>query len=252
MDLKEEAMSVIFRRKDFEADCKSINNILFEEKYGRVQNYLSQVFDIDLQNLYDISRKQGIETLSQKLTAEYQNSENIVVEKIDSINTYWGQIEIDVFEILNSLFKCKGIYEKEIVAEFSINMVCPRYLEKWMFDINYRKNIEDIIHTCIHEIIHFVWFEKWSEIFGASNTDEYNAPNTPWLLSEIAIDAIFKKTELKKYCYSDMPAYKHFYDVSINGDNLMEYFEKLFVSNSIEDFMKKGNRYVAENKEKIW
>lgn len=154
--------------------------------------------------------------------------------------------------LLYDLFGCEKMYKNDIIAELSINSVCPRYLETWSFDINYRKSIEEMILTCVHVIIHFVWFEKWSKLFKNVSKDEYNAPSETWLLSEIVIDAIIKETELKKYCSEDKPAYKHFYDIQIDGVNMMEHFRGLFNSGDINKFMIEGYRYVMENKQLLW
>lgn len=244
-------MLITFKRKSLNDDCKSIVNILYEEKYGRVQKYLSQFFEIDLQKLYEVSKEEGYQIAYPILKNEYECSEEIIAEKITELEKYWAQNEATIFRILNNIFECEDKYGRNITAEFSINAVCPRYLEKCSFDINYRKNIDEIMLTCIHEIIHFIWFEKWSKIFPDSNISEYNAPNMPWLLSEIAIDAILKETDLKKYCVNEKPAYNYFYDIVIDDKNMMEYFRELFVTNSIEEFMIKGYEYVLKNREMI-
>ena len=245
-------MSVIFKRKSFKEDCDSIFNIIYDEEYGRVQNYLAKNFELDLDLLYSLGKNAGYNIISQTLSVHYENSEVEIIDKIDVFSRYWKDIECDVFRILYDIFECKKIYKNDIIAEFSINSVCPRYLDKWSFDINYRKSIEEMVITCIHEIIHFVWFEKWAELFENTSKEEYNAPNATWLLSEIVIDAIIKETELKKYCSEKQPAYKHFYDIQIDDVNVMAYFRNLFNSCDIHKFMSEGYRYVVENKQLLW
>lgn len=245
-------MSVIFKRKSFKEDCDSIVNIIYDEKYGRVQNYLAKNFELDLDLLYSLDKNAGYNILSQTLSVHYENSEIEIADKIDMFNRCWEDIECDVFRILYDIFECEKIYNKDIIAEFSINSVCPRYLDRWSFDINYRKSIEEMVLTCIHEIIHFVWFEKWTELFTNMSKEEYNAPSIPWLLSEIVIDAIIKETELKKYCSEEQLAYKHFYDIQIDGANVMEYFRNLFNSSDVNTFMVEGYKYVMKNKQLLW
>ncbi len=245
-------MSVIFKRKSFKEDCDSIVNIIYDEKYGRVQNYLAKSFELDLDLLYILDKKTGYSIISQALSARYENSEIEITDKIDKLASHWNDIEFDIFRILYDIFECEKIYKKDIIAEFSINSVCPRYLDRWSFDINYRKSIEEMVLTCIHEIIHFVWFEKWAELFENTSKEEFNAPSATWLLSEIVIDAIIKETELKKYCSEKQLAYKHFYDIHIDGVNVMEYFGNLFNSCDIREFMSEGYRYVVENKQLLW
>lgn len=241
-------MSVTFKRKNFKDDCDSIVNIIYDEEYGRVQKYLANSFLIDLRLLYDVGKNEGYKIISPILIYHYESSEAEITDKMHKLTSGWKDIESDIFRILYDLFGCEKMYKNDIIAELSINLVCPRYLDKWSFDINYRKSIEEMILTCVHEIIHFVWFEKWSKLFKNLNKDEYNAPSETWLLSEIVIDAIIKETELKKYCSEDKPAYKHFYDIQIDGVNVMEHFRGLFNSGDINKFMVEGYRYVMENK----
>ena len=70
-----------------------------------------------------------------------------------------------------------------------------------------------------------------------------------WSFSEIAIDAIFKETDLKQYCVSQFPAHKHLYEINYNNQNMMEYFRILYRKNSITEFMKIGIESVRKFKE---
>lgn len=67
-------------------------------------------------------------------------------------------------------------------------------------------------------------------------------------LSELVIDSIFSNTDFKNIT-REKPAYKYFYEIEYKGENLIEYFQKLFKENSIEEFMKKGYEFLIKNKE---
>ncbi len=244
-------MPLIFRKKSFDDECNSITDIIYEEQYGRIQNYLSQCFKLDLDYLYKAGKQEGYNIISLILKQEYEESKAEIEKKITLITTKWKEVSDDVLNTIEDILKYKIDKEKSMTAEFTINAVCPRYLDTWSFDVNYRKSNEEIILTCIHEIIHFIWFEKWTEVFPYADKAEFNAPALPWLLSEIVIDAILSETELKKYCVVDKPAYKYFYDIHIDGKNMMEYFKELFIHNDIKTFMKKGLEFVVTNKEII-
>lgn len=56
---------------------------------------------------------------------------------------------------------------------------------------------------------------------------------------------------MKKYCVTDKPAYKYFYDIDIEGRNMIDYFRELFVQSDMETFMKKGYEYVAKYRDKL-
>ena len=149
----------------------------------------------------------------------------------------------NINEILSNIFQCKQ--DDEIInALLSINCVCPYDFEKGIIYINYRKSVEEIQETCIHELIHYYRFNKWKELF-----KEMYEEDLVWSFSEIAIDAIFKETDLKQYCVSQFPAHKHLYEINYNNQNMMEYFRILYRKNSITEFMKIGIESVRKFKE---
>lgn len=76
----------------------------------------------------------------------------------------------------------------------SVNCVCPYDFENNQIYINYRKSSEEILETCVHELIHYYWFHKWNAMF----KDQYSS-SLVWIFSEIAIDALFQETPLKNF-----------------------------------------------------
>ena len=245
-------MNLTFKRKPYKDECNSITDILYDEKNGRVQRYLADFFGFDLQSIYAVDKQTGYELVSAALKDIYESNKSIIDERISLFECKWKECQRDIFDILKDIFECRIDSEQSVTVEFTINAVCPRYLDRWAFDVNFRKSDEEIILTCIHEIIHFMWFEEWTRIFLHTDIEEFNAPNLPWLLSEIVIDAIIKETELKKYCVVDKPAYKHFYDIDIEGRNMIEYFRELFIQNDMEAFMKKGYEYVVKYRDNLY
>lgn len=95
-------------------------------------------------------------------------------------------------------------------------------------------------------MIHFYWFKKWDILFENSG-DKLLA----WKFSEIAIDAVFKETGLRKYCVREKPAHEHFYDMEIHNENMIGRFRALFSQNTIGGFMKKGMEYLVKNRNSI-
>ena len=42
-----------------------------------------------------------------------------------------------------------------------------------------------MIEVSAHEILHFLWFKKWKEVFPETGLKEYESPHLVWRLSEI-------------------------------------------------------------------
>lgn len=244
-------MQVFFRKKDFNDDCESIITLLYLEKNGRAQKYIADFFHLDLDYINKVDREEGNNYIRNALLNEVKKSEGIINTKIAVVEKKWGEISDEIFSVLNEIFEYPFAEEKDIHAEFSINAMCPYDYDALSFDINYRKNKDEIILGCVHEIIHFYWFTKWALVFLDADNEEESKKHLAWLFSEIAVDAILKETLLSKYCVIDKPAYKYFYDIQIDGQNMMEYFRELFVQENMDGFMRKGIEFIYKNRQFI-
>lgn len=243
-------MRLLFERSNFEDDCKSIENILYLDPvyHDRAQQYLATLFQLDLDYIRGNNRERGTEYLRSALEEEYLHSQPIILEKINEISERWNSISDDVIRILSDIYQYSFAENHIVKAYFTMNHMGPYNYEEQTFNINYRKTLDEMIESCIHELIHFYWFRKWEQLFG----DKYQEnEHIVWKFSEIAIDAIFKKTELNKFCVKEKPAYQYFYDIQINGEDMIEVFRKLFEENDIAGFMEKGIQYMLDNKEQI-
>ena len=240
-------MKVNFKRKNEFDDYSSIATFFSNNNISRVQSYISNNLNFDLSYLCNLDFDMKIDYIYKKLHKEYLEVSPIIDNKIIEVNTLWNLVCDDIFSILSKEFDLILTSNRVISAEFTLNVVCPRDIDRWSFDINYRKSNDDIILVCIHEIIHFIWFEKWKYIFPDNNDFNFDTPSLSWLFSEIAIDAIMKESDLNKYCCVDKPAYKHFYNTYIDEVEIMEFFRQLYKDNSMDEFMSKGYEFIVEN-----
>lgn len=249
-------MNLIFRANSFKEDYKSISTLLLLEgrEHDRAKQFLCESFKLDTDLVLSCGVHRGIEKdeiesyLLPLLQKEYQESEQCMKEKTNAASERWRSIGDEVTQILDRIYHIPYPAGSVIQANFTINYMCPYDRENQSFDINFRKSIEEIIESCIHELIHFYWFRKWEFVF----KEKYdNHQHLIWKFSEIAIDAVFRETDLKKFCVREKPAYQYFYEVEIHKRNLMEYFRELFVQNEMEEFMRKGICFLIENERLI-
>ena len=237
-------MRLVFSVNSFENDHESILDLLsLGAEHNRVKQYLCSSFDVDINKINGKSREEINAYLRPAVYAEYTKAEIPMNEKLAAVSDKWSGVEEDVLKILRVIFG--GDCGEETLRVFlSVNYVCPYdFKNKWIF-INYRKTTDEIIEACIHELIHCYWFKKWDILFENSSYDERLARK----FSEIAIDAVFKETELEKYCVREKPAHEYFYDIKIDNENMIGHFRALFSQNNIGGFMKKGMEYLAENR----
>ena len=243
-------MQLLFRRNSFENDLSSITNILKLNgtEHDRVKKYLCDSFHIDLGTVKNKNYPELEEYITPFLRAEYENCESVVLQKIELLQKEWNLIQHIVLSVFEKIFERNYFQEEIFQVNLSVNYVCPYNLEQRNFDINYRKTVDEVLESCIHELIHFYWFHKWEELF-ESKYNEYQ--NLVWQFSEIAVDAIFKETELKGYLSSENPAHKYLYEIEVNNQKLTDIIRRMFRENDIDGFMKKGIEFFISNRNSI-
>ena len=98
---------------------------------------------------------------------------------------------------LEKTLKIKWPKKEKITCHVGLLPVCPRDIEGRTFIINYGINKENLIATCIHEICHFFYFEKWKEIYPNYKNEEFENKSLIEILREYvnnySIDEAIKK-----------------------------------------------------------
>lgn len=227
-------MNILFCKAPIEEDINSILSLLtLNEEHMRVKKYICEYFHIPTE--LALQNNAALETTVRIIVQNEQNNNaEAIAGKIEKMNCLWQENHDEISRTLRSIFECT-LESQQLRALMSVNCVCPYDFENNQIYINYRKSSEEMLETCVHELIHYYWFHKWNALF----KDQYSS-SLVWIFSEIAIDALFFETPLKKYCVSQHPAHDHLYEESYKGQNLMEYFRKLYRDHSMADFMRLG------------
>ena len=107
---------------------------------------------------------------------------------------------------------------------------------------------EYLLSTCIHEILHFAWFELWQQNFPHIPQTEYEYPHPSWLISEIALEPLFRFSKLKNLITDKFFAYEYFYHEKINNQTISSIANKIFSeSENILKFQQKMFDYFYNN-----
>ena len=167
----------------------------------------------------------------------YQDHQALMAAKVKLSQATWDQHRDYINQQFTEIFGEE--FNFDCTASVNINPVCPRYIENKAFDINALDSDAGILETSLHEVIHFAWFKHWAEQFPNTTHQDMNAPSLGWLISEIAVDPIFKNSGLKDFLVRN-PAYDYLYEEKIGNENLMKVVNDLYAkSASIKDFQNK-------------
>jgi hypothetical protein len=149
---------------------------------------------------------------------------------VGEIETEWGKISAEFLEALSEHFETKWPGDKPEIVGLVTNMpVFPRFLDKYEFCVGY-KDIARSIETSAHEIVHFLWFKKWKEVFPEIERKDYESPRLAWRLSEI-IDPIILQChpKIKELIKPKQWGYTSFKDIKIGDVSMTEYFKKIYL-----------------------
>ncbi len=117
---------------------------------------------------------------------------------------------------------------KTLKAYVSMVPVYPRWLHNWTFNVSYFNpgRVREI--TC-HEILHFVYFKKWMEVFPETKYEELDEPHLVWRLSEIITDVILNEHPYFKTLFKDKQrTYTQFQKIRIEGKRPVTHYTKMY------------------------
>ena len=196
--------------------------------------------------------------LSYKYARKFIKEHKDELEKVKrEFQKDWDKVGDKFLRILSSHFETDWPRNKKIIMAFiSINPICPRFLDKWSFSVRYKRP-EYLKKIVCHEIIHFLYFKKWKEVFPKATRKSFDSPHIIWKLSEILAPIILNyHPEIQKIVKIYSPGYKEFQDIKIGNKKLIPYFEDLYKKHlknnqSFEDFLRLAWENIEKHKDII-
>jgi len=121
----------------------------------------------DLKDLINIESKKDIYDGIEKLIKEcYEYSLEKIEYDVKRYNDIWDKYNNRYFRELTKYLNIEWPSSKQIiVAKVGLIPVFPRYLDEFSFDLSYSLNEEKVIEVTAHETLHFLWFEKWKQLY---------------------------------------------------------------------------------------
>ena len=149
---------------------------------GKITNVFSGINKKNYQQCIDDYYYQNYDELSKTL-----------VETKSKIKEYQN----DFFDATQKIFK-KDFSKKEYCGSLSIFDCNPRYLDKNIFQIYYKRDVLDKIEVIFHEVLHFMFFD-YCEKNCKELVQNLNCNNgIYWDLSEIFNIIVLNQSEFQK------------------------------------------------------
>ena len=201
-------------------------------------NTIFEEFNINKSDFLVLNEKQRYNYIYKIVDNVYSENDAKINEIAHFFQEKWNEKSDEISGIFAEIFGTTFDSEKICVVNVGLNPICPRYLNSKSFDINYKLN--NFLTICIHELLHFYWFDYWDKNIGKLKAEEKETPSIIWQFSEIAIDQLVNCTELKKFYNETNVAYDYFYDIKHNGKYLIDVLREMYNKLNLKDFMLQG------------
>ena len=227
--------------------------IIIDKGILPTSNYVLQLYP-ELQNIKNwknFSSNERSNIIKKLIKDNYINSKNEYKNILCNYKIIWEKYNNDFMYNLSKVLNIIWSNELKIITtKVGKIPIYPREIDTHSFYIG-KMEEESFIETVMHECCHFLYFEKWKELFKNWKIEEFESPHIIWHLSEIAIDPILNNSEIQKVYKHDFRAYKNFYSININGKNLMETIKNIYNENTIENAIIKSYEFVLQNRNNI-
>lgn len=222
-------------------------------------NGVLSIHDYTIQNFPELasvdindSKKNTYKKIEQVVTKDYKKYKYKIDSEAERYNNIWNKYNNKYFEMLSNFFKINFPDIKEIEAKVGLIPIFPRYLDTFSFSVSIDLDESKIVEVVAHETLHFLWFEKWKELYPETPRRHYDSPYIEWKYSEMVTDPILNNEPFNKLFSFTERGYDSFYELYDNDELVMDKLRKIYENNDdIEIKIKKGFDYVSNRIELI-
>lgn len=216
---------------------------------GSYNKYFCDILDLDYNKFQNASKREQKRQITFKSNQKYETTKEQMKNKLSFYKDIWDKHIKEIEQALTNVFG--DFIDQDCYAMITFNnVIYPRYLDYKSFDFSFDMNEANFLLTAIHEIIHFIWFDKLKILMPEIERKEYEYPSPIWKFSEIAVDQVFNSQPILMSLIKDSgrnPAYDEFHIDKIGNETIVEYFRKLYKScKTIDEFIIKGTNESIE------
>jgi len=165
----------------------------------------------------------------------------------------WKKYEKEIMKALEEIHETEWDRQfNKFKARITLNPVCPRDLVHKTFDLHYRKNIQSAIGIVLHEISHFMFFQKLEEIYPGIDERKFEAPHFIWKFSEMVPNVILGDKRIQDIFEHEPTVYDQIQNTSIQGKKILNYLHDFYNNRKdFADFVKKSLNFLENNREEL-
>jgi hypothetical protein len=229
-----------------------IHGFLFQNKWGWSKYIIKK--HPGIKKIFSLKKETGQIKFLKKYIIEFRKeNKKLIEENKTRYQKEWKKIENDFFIVLSKILQIDWPQDKTIRAMISINPICPRFLNDWSFSIFYNyKKTSHAMEVIMHECCHFLYFEKWKQLYPKMSHKKFESPYLEWHLSEIIAPIILNDSHVRKFLKQKAAFYAEHNKIKINNKTAPRYFVDLYnkfsKKNNFEGFLRESYRAIKNHR----
>lgn len=209
---------------------------------------LSELSNINL----NLTKDQIYKIIEDVVTRYYNSNIDLINKEVERYNNIWKKYNDHYFDALIKYLDISWPKDKIVInADVGIIPIFPRNLDDFSFSLSVGVDESEIIRVCAHESLHFLWFEKWMELYPETLREEFDSPYLPWKYSEMVTDPILNSKEINKVINALEKGYDSFYELYDGDKKVMDKLVDIYsLNDTVENKIRKGYEYIKEYEDK--
>jgi len=153
---------------------------------------------------------------------------------------------------LMEILEIDTIKTKKITILISLCPINPYDLKKKNFSVYWNSPIKHMIATSEHEILHFIYYEKWKEIFPEATSKDFQPPSLHWHLSELIAPIVLNDKKIKAVFDYPHRGYEEHEKLKINGKGIFEILLEMYnKKRNFSSFIKDAYNFLLKHEKEI-
>jgi hypothetical protein len=246
---------VMFILAPLDETCNLISRFLAKEHIFDWSEMIYKEYPKLKRKLKGVKDKNSRKDVICKFFKEVSIEKKIILEKqIKSFQVEWDRINEDVMKALSDIVELEWTeMDRKIVARVTLNYFCICLIKKRIFDVYYKQDFREMKETCIHEILHFIYSEKFMKVFPETKINDLaNPPKLAWHLLEIVPGILLNDDRIQRIFKNKFESYEEYRKLKINKRPLLSYIQAFYDErDSFEEFLKKSYEFIENHETEI-
>lgn len=238
-----------FRKMSLEENIELIKWAYYEnDDLLNIHNFTIKYFP----ELADLDKNLSKEKINQKIERiveeNYTKQISQIEAEIQRYSTLWEPYNNLYFNALSNYLNIPWPKEIDTIeARVGLIPIFPRYLDIFSFSVSTNMKDWQLIETCAHETLHFLWFEKWKTVHPETPREEFESPYKVWQYSEMVTDPILNNKPFSTIFLFKEKGYNSFYEMYDGETLVMDNLRKIYSENiPIEEKINNSFNYIKK------